>query len=141
MQSTGKAIRIVRFNVWQRIKFVKKSKVDIFVVRMLGHRFNVVKQRWIAFKLLREDNSLVLRESWWISRYPSQNRGCGVEKFSTPSVERRAPLDWALELLPSLPSFYCQVLLKKAAKDRYCCVSSTATSTPVGEGEIRFLLW
>ena len=110
-QLSGKAISIIRFNVRQRIKFVKKwirhfrrpsawTSSDI-----VSTSSNSVEQRLNSFAL---DISFVLRESWGISRYPSRNRACGVEKFSTPSASGLCARAVAVVC--------CQVLLKKAAK-------------------------
>jgi len=113
-QLPEKAFRIVRFNVRQRIKFVKKWKVDIFVVRVLGHRFNIVEQLRVghfACLMTREGFRDILCEivlaAWKSSlRWEPSASGLGARAV--------AVVCW-------------QVPLKKAEK-LSCHVSSTVTS-------------
>ena len=89
MQLPGKAFRIVRFNVRQEIKFVKVKSRHFRRWTRLCWTFRLsdaIYIVWTSFGEFVLDNSLVFRDSWGILRYPSRNRACGVEKFSTPSV-------------------------------------------------------
>ena len=135
MQLSGKAFRIVRFNVRQRIKFVKSEKSTFSsseCLDIVSTASNSVEQRLNSFAL---DNSLVLRESRGNSRYPSRNRACGMEKFSAPSAERLGIVR------SSCCRRWLQVPLKKAAKDCFQLVYSTATPNSFGESEVRFVLY
>ena len=72
---------------------------------IVKHRFDIVSTSLNSFAL---DISLVLRESWGISGYPSRSRACGVEKFSTPSASGLSARAVAVVC--------CQVPLEKVEK-------------------------